>query len=84
MSDDQQYAELLELEEALERALAVAGPEEVSRRITSLLPGIRARVEERRLDGLDELSTYLEARYGPVPEELILQAMREWPDYEDE
>ncbi len=42
-------------------------------------------VEERlRLERLDELSAYLEARYGPVPEELIQEAMREWPDYEEE
>jgi hypothetical protein len=42
-------------------------------------------VEERlRLEGLDELSAYLEAKYGPVPEELIQEAMREWPDYEEE
>ena len=42
-------------------------------------------VEERlRLEGLEELSAYLEAKYGPIPEDLIQEAMREWPDYEAE
>ena len=42
-------------------------------------------VEERlRLDRLEELSAYLEAKYGPTPEDLIQEAMREWPDYEEE
>jgi hypothetical protein len=42
-------------------------------------------VEERlRLDRLDDLSAYLEAKYGPVPEEVIQEVLREWPDYEEE
>jgi hypothetical protein len=42
-------------------------------------------VEERmRLERLEELSAYLEAKYGPIPEDLIQEAMREWPDYEEE
>jgi Arc/MetJ-type ribon-helix-helix transcriptional regulator len=41
-------------------------------------------VEEKlRLDRLDDLSAYLEEKYGPVPEELIREVMREWPNYEE-
>jgi hypothetical protein len=43
-----------------------------------------AVTERLRLERLDDLSAYLEAKYGPVPEELIQEAMREWPDYEEE
>jgi hypothetical protein len=43
-----------------------------------------AVAERLRLEHLDELSAYLEDKYGPVPEELIQEAMREWPDYEGE
>jgi hypothetical protein len=31
---------------------------------------------------LDELIADFEATYGPVPDELLEKAMREWPDYE--
>jgi hypothetical protein len=42
-------------------------------------------VEEKlRLDHLNDLSAYLEAKYGPVPEEVIQEVLREWPDYEEE
>jgi Arc/MetJ-type ribon-helix-helix transcriptional regulator len=42
-------------------------------------------VEEKlRLDRLDDLSAYLEEKYGPVPEELIQEVLREWPNYEEE
>jgi len=42
-------------------------------------------VEEKlRLDRLNDLSAYLEAKYGPVPEEVIQEVLREWPDYEEE
>ena len=54
------------------------GPGGFSRYVTE------ATQERLRLEGLDELSAYLEAKYGPVPEELIQEAMREWPDYEEE
>jgi Arc/MetJ-type ribon-helix-helix transcriptional regulator len=39
--------------------------------------------EQVRQDLLDELAAELEAEYGPIDEELVEQAMREWPDYED-
>jgi Arc/MetJ-type ribon-helix-helix transcriptional regulator len=42
-------------------------------------------VQERvRLDLLDDLSAELEAQYGPIDEEGVREAMKEWPDYEDE
>jgi hypothetical protein len=34
------------------------------------------------LDLLDELVADYEAEYGPVPDELVEEAMREWPDHE--
>jgi hypothetical protein len=65
-------------EELTAAVRARTGPGGFSRYVTEA-------VQERlRLDGLDELSAYLEARFGPVPEELIQEAMREWPDYEEE
>jgi hypothetical protein len=42
-------------------------------------------VQERvRLDLLAELSAELTAEFGPVDDELIRQAMAEWPDYQHE
>ena len=65
-------------EELTAAVRARTGPGGFSRYVTEA-------VQERlRLDGLDELSAYLEARFGPVPEELIQEAMREWPDYEED
>jgi Arc/MetJ-type ribon-helix-helix transcriptional regulator len=40
--------------------------------------------EQIRLDLLDELAAEFEAKFGPVDENLVQQAMREWPDYEEE
>jgi len=40
--------------------------------------------EQVRLDLLDDLVAEFEAEHGPIPEELVREAMREWPDYEDE
>jgi Arc/MetJ-type ribon-helix-helix transcriptional regulator len=40
-------------------------------------------VQERiRLDLLADLSAELEAEYGPIDEEGVREAMKEWPDYE--
>jgi hypothetical protein len=44
----------------------------------------RAVAERDRLDRLDELSAYLEAEFGPIDEEQVRQARREWPDYDGE
>jgi Arc/MetJ-type ribon-helix-helix transcriptional regulator len=42
-------------------------------------------IQERiRLDLLDDLSAELEAEYGPIDEEGVREAMKEWPDYEGE
>jgi len=38
---------------------------------------------EIRHDLLGELIDELEAEYGPVPQELLEEARREWPDYEE-
>ena len=40
--------------------------------------------EQIRQDLLDDLAAEFDAEYGPVDEELVERAMREWPDYEDE
>jgi Arc/MetJ-type ribon-helix-helix transcriptional regulator len=40
--------------------------------------------EQIRLDLLDDLAAEFEAEYGPVDEKLVQQAMRQWPDYEEE
>jgi hypothetical protein len=40
--------------------------------------------EQVRQDLLDELISDYEAVHGPIPEELVEEAMREWPDFEDE
>jgi hypothetical protein len=38
---------------------------------------------EIRHDMLGELIDELEAEYGPVPQELLDEARREWPDFEE-
>jgi hypothetical protein len=79
------------LHESKVRKVSVSMPEE-------LADAVRARtgaggfsryvtdaVEEQvRLDLLDDLVAEFEAEYGPIPEELVREAIREWPDYEDE
>ncbi|MGH3407827.1 MAG: hypothetical protein ACRDRJ_35800 [Streptosporangiaceae bacterium] len=55
-----------------------AGQGEFSRYVTGA-------VQERvRLDLLADLSAELEAEYGPVDEDQVEQAMREWPDFPEE
>jgi hypothetical protein len=39
--------------------------------------------EKVRLDLLADLSAELESEYGPVDEDLVNQAMREWPDFQE-
>jgi hypothetical protein len=42
-------------------------------------------VQERvRLDLLADLSAELESEYGPVDQDQVKQAMREWPDFAEE
>jgi hypothetical protein len=40
--------------------------------------------EQIRLDLLDDLAAEFEEKYGPIDEDLLEEAMREWPDYEEE
>ena len=65
-------------EELTEAVRARTGAGGFSRYITDAVQ------EQVRLDLLDDLIAEFEAEYGPVPEELVEEAMREWPDYEDE
>lgn len=79
------------LHEGKVRKVSVSMPEE-------LADAVRARTgaggfsryvtdavqEQVRLDLLDDLAAEFEAEYGPVDEKLVEQAMREWPDYEEE
>lgn len=39
--------------------------------------------EQIRQDKLDELGAWLDETYGPIPEEAVQKALREWPDYEE-
>jgi Arc/MetJ-type ribon-helix-helix transcriptional regulator len=76
------------LHESKVRKVSVSMPEE-------LADAVRARTgaggfsryvsdavqEHVRQDLLDDLAAELEAEYGPIPEELVEQARRQWPDY---
>ena len=65
-------------EELTEAVRARTGAGGFSRYVTDAVQ------EQMRLDLLDDLIAEFEAEYGPVPEELVEEAMREWPDYEDQ
>jgi hypothetical protein len=39
--------------------------------------------EQVRHDLLDDLAADLETEFGPLDEEMVERAMREWPDYEE-
>jgi hypothetical protein len=65
-------------EELAKAVRAKAGAGGFSRYVTDAVQ------EQIRLDLLDELIDEFEAKYGPVDEELVEQAMRKWPDCEDE
>ena len=79
------------LHESKVRKVSVSMPEE-------LADAVRARtgaggfsryvsdaVQEQVRHGLlDDLVAEFEAEHGPIPEELVREALREWPDYEDE
>ena len=65
-------------EELTEAVRARTGTGGFSRYVTDAVQ------EQIRLDLMDDLIAEFEAEHGPVPEELVEEAMREWPDYEDE
>jgi Arc/MetJ-type ribon-helix-helix transcriptional regulator len=65
-------------EELTEAVRARTGAGGFSRYVTDAVQ------EQIRLDLLDDLAAEFEAEYGPVDEKLLQQAMREWPDYEEE
>jgi Arc/MetJ-type ribon-helix-helix transcriptional regulator len=77
------------LHEGKARKVSVSMPEELTETVRARTGAggfsryVAEAVQERvRLDLLDDLAAVLEAQYGPVDEEQVEQAMREWPDYE--
>ena len=73
------------------RKVSVSMPEELTEAVRARTGAggfsryVTDAVEEQiRLDLMDDLIAEFEAEHGPVPEELVEEAMREWPDYEDE
>jgi hypothetical protein len=73
------------------RKVSVSMPEELVDAVRSLTGAggfsryvTEAVDREIRHDLLGELIEELEAEYGPVPQELLDEAGREWPDYETE
>jgi Arc/MetJ-type ribon-helix-helix transcriptional regulator len=65
-------------EELTEAVRARTGTGGFSRYVTDAVQ------EQVRQDLLDDLAAEFEAEYGPIDEELVEQAMREWPDYSGE
>ncbi len=65
-------------EELAEAVRARTGAGGFSRYVTEAVD------REIRHDLLGELIDELEAQYGPVPQELLEEARREWPDFEEE
>jgi Arc/MetJ-type ribon-helix-helix transcriptional regulator len=79
------------LHESRVRKVSVSMPEELAEAVRTRTGAggfsryVTDAVQEHvRQDLLDELAAELEARYGPVDEELVERAMREWPDYEEQ
>ena len=65
-------------EELAEAVRSRTGPGGFSRYVTEAVD------REIRHDLLGDLIEELEAEYGPVPQELLEEARREWPDFEEE
>jgi hypothetical protein len=65
-------------EELTEAVRARTGAGGFSRYVTDAVQ------EQIRLDLLDDLAAEFEEKYGPIDEELLEEAMREWPDHEEE
>jgi Arc/MetJ-type ribon-helix-helix transcriptional regulator len=73
------------------RKVSVSMPEELSEAVRARTGAggfsryVTDAVQEQvRQDLLDDLAAEFEAEYGPIDEELVEQAMREWPDYSGE
>lgn len=73
------------------RKVSVSMPEELTEAVRARTGAggfsryVADAVQERiRQTLLDELAADLEATYGPVDEEGVREATREWPDYEEE
>jgi hypothetical protein len=65
-------------EELTEAVRVRTGPGGFSRYVTEAVQ------EQIRQNLLDELAADLEERYGPVDEQGVREATREWPDFEEE
>jgi hypothetical protein len=65
-------------EELTEAVRARTGAGGFSRYVTDAVQ------EQIRHDMLGDLIAEFEAKHGPIPEDLVEKAMREWPDDEDE
>jgi hypothetical protein len=73
------------------RKVSVSMPEELTEAVRARTGAggfsryVTDAVQERiRQNLLDDLAADLEARYGPVDEEGVREAMREWPDYQED
>jgi Arc/MetJ-type ribon-helix-helix transcriptional regulator len=72
------------------RKVSVSMPEELAEAVRTRTGAggfsryVSEAVERKiRHDLLGELIEELEAEYGPVPQELLEEARREWPDFEE-
>lgn len=73
------------------KKVSVSMPDELTTAVrTRTGPGgfsryVTEAVEDRlRFDLMDEYANEMDAKNGPVPPELLEEALREWPDYEPE
>ena len=73
------------------RKVSVSMPEELAEAVRSRTGAggfsryVTDAVQEQvRLDLLDELSAELQAEFGPFDEQQVRQAMKLWPDYEED
>ena len=75
---------LAAMEKAVRDALLAAPADQVRERLNALRPEIDAAEHPLRMARLSQLVDELNEKFGPVPAELLEQAAREWPDYEEE